>query len=237
MWVRSDRRFSVLMLLALVAPIFAAACAPEAGKPKLPEGPFTVSEYFVASGAMGDGATPGNLVINQEAGCKDRPAGARGSCYSFQYVASAPYDQSGKACQWAGVFWQYPENNWGNATGLPIPGSKLSKVTFQAAVGDGTEAISFQIGGIGAPPGSDGAPAPPPTDSCPPTTTSQPNYDQLLNKLAAMVGTDWQKLEIPIKAREPAMTIDSLIGAFAWSVSATTTPLPKTIYIDDLAYE
>jgi len=54
------------------------------------------------------------------------------------------------------------------------------------------------------------------------------------------VGSDWQKLEIPIGARDPASPLPSttlLIGAFAWSVAGNTSPLPKTVYIDDLFYE
>ncbi len=243
---RLRRDFSLPPLTIAAVLLASSGCAPKAGQPKPPpEGPFAVSEYYAPSGAMGDGATPGNLVINQGTDCKARPDGARGNCFSFQYVNNAPYttpvSKSTGVCNWAGLFWQYPTNNWGTETGLPIPVSKLTKVTFQVAVASGSELMTFQLGGIGTPPLPDGAPAPPSTTACPPPDSPSPtNYDLLLGSLMQTVGSDWQKLEIPIGARDPASPLPSttlLIGAFAWSVAGNTSPLPKTVYIDDLFYE
>jgi hypothetical protein len=221
-----------------------AACAPKADAKPPPDGPFAVSDYYAPSGAMGDGATPGNLVINQNAACKDRPPGARGNCFSFQYVDHAPYTtqvtMSTGVCDWAGVFWQYPANNWGTHDGLPVPTGKLTKVSFQVAVGQGMELMTFQIGGIGTPPQPDGAPGVSPSDACPPVETPPPpNYDQILGKLQLTIGTDWQKLSVPLAARDASMNVPQstlLMGAFAWTV-ASNAMLPKTIYIDDLVYE
>ncbi len=246
MSVRHSPDFALKAVAIVGALLASSGCAPKAGQPKPPpDGPFAVSDYYAPSGAMGDGATPGNLVINQGTDCKMRPDGARGNCFSFQYVNNAPYTtpvtKSTGVCNWAGLFWQYPTNNWGTDVGLPIPVSKLKKVSFQVAVGAGSELMTFQLGGIGTPPLPDGAPAPPSTSACPPPDgPSPPNFDVLLGSLMQMVGTEWQKLEIPIAARDPAAPLpltSSLIGAFAWSVAGNTSPLPKTVYIDDLVYE
>jgi hypothetical protein len=227
------------------ATLFASGCAPKAAQPKPPpDGPFAVSDYFAPSGAMGDGATPGNLVIGTSSGCKERPAGARGYCYSFQYVGNAPYttpvSKSTGVCNWAGLFFQYPDNNWGTSPGLPVPSGKLSKVSFQVAVGAGMETMTFQIGGIGAPPQPDGAPAPPPPSACPPAETPvPPNYDLVSNVTMQLVGTEWQKIEIPILGRDSSASLPSsteLIGAFSWALSSTPG-LPKTVYLDDIFYE
>lgn len=223
-----------------------AACSPKAGFRPPPDGPFIVSDYFAASGAMGDGATPGNLTIHQDTNCKERPPGARGSCFSFEYVDKAPYtapvSHSSGVCGWSGLFWQYPVNNWGTAEGLPIPTNKLTKVAFQVAIGSGTESVNFQIGGVGTPPSLDGSPGVSPPGACPPAETPPPpHYDLIKNALeAAQVGSDWQKVEIsiaPLEAGSPLPASVPLIGAFAWSIDGTSTPLPKKIYVDDLVYE
>jgi hypothetical protein len=230
--------------LGLAVPVFSTGCAPKAGGLTPPTGAFSVSDYFAPSGAMGDGATPGNLVISANSGCKARPANARGACYTFQYAGSAPYTtpitKSTGVCNWAGLFWQYPDNNWGASEGLPVPTGVVKKVTFQVAVAANTELMTFQIGGIGAPPLPDGGPAPPPPGACPPAETpTPPNYDLLVNASMQQVGTEWQKIEIPILARDPSQplgTTTNVIGAFSWSLAASPG-LPKTIYVDDLVYE
>lgn len=230
----NPRAFAIVALFAF------GACAPEAGKPKAPPtGPFVVSDYFAPSGAMGDGATPGNVSIDA-ASCPARASGARGTCYSFQYLDTKPYEtatsrQTG-VCNWAGLFLQYPAGNWGTAPGLPIVAAKLSRATFSVAVAEGSELVTFQIGGIGTRPGDQ-----PPRDACPPDTTPGPYFDQVQSATAPqMVGTEWQRVEIPIAARYTTgdgVAIETLIGALAWSVSGTTTALPKTIYVDDVVYE
>jgi hypothetical protein len=231
--------------IALCASLFAVACAPKAAPQKAPPtGPFAISEYFAPSGAMGDGATQGNLVIETSSGCKDRPAGARGYCYRFQYVANNPYTtpitKSTGVCNWAGLFFQHPDNNWGELSGLPVPAGKLSKLTFQVAVGAGTELMTFQMGGIGVPPLPDGAPPPPPPTACPPAETPvPPNYDTLIGTTMQNVGTEWQKIEIPLAMRDPSLPLPAttdLIGAMSWAVPMTPG-LPKTIFLDDLFFE
>jgi len=230
----------------MAACVSMAACAPKVDAKPPPDGPFTISDYYAPSGAMGDGATPGNLVINQNAGCKDRPPGARGNCFSFQYVDHAPFTtqvtMSTGVCDWAGVFWQYPANNWGTHDGLPVPTGKLTKVSFQVAVAQGMELMTFQIGGIGTVPVPEGGPPPPPADApCPPTEVPPPpQYDTIRSVLGQQpVSTDWLKLSIPLAARDVSMNVPAttlLIGAFSWATPSNAA-LPKTIYIDDLVYE
>ncbi len=199
------------------------ACSPEAGKPKgPPEGTFVVSEYFAPSGAMGDGETPENLVIAENDNCKARPEGARGSCYKFDYTAGPTL--------WAGVYWQHPANNWGQDPGLPVHGEKLTKVTFQAAVAEGMESIKFVLGGIGVP-------------RLPEEAEVYPNNDQMMSMQLLNVTTEYQKFEIAVPLDPTTeQPITTLLGAFAWYANYApgtdyTTATPKTIYIDDLAYE
>jgi hypothetical protein len=121
--------------LALAGSLFGSGCSPKGADPiPPPDRPFAVSglpySYYAPCGAMGDGATTGNLVTTIGTGCKDRPPGARGDCFVFQYNGSNPYTTpvtgSTGTCNWAGVFFQSPANNWGVDPGLPIPLSKLT---------------------------------------------------------------------------------------------------------------
>jgi hypothetical protein len=234
----------LLKVLALSAPLLFAACSPKTGTPVVkapPDGPFIVSDYFAASGAMGDGATAGNIVINTgdstKTGCKERPDGAQGLCYSFDYIAGPQL--------FAGVYWLYPANNWGAETPLPINPTNLTKVTFQAAVeaipdGQSAEIMKFEIGGVGL-----GTP-----DPKNPRAPGLHN-DQFINQDTFNVTTDWQQFSLTMPPpADPTIPITTLVGAFAWyanypalpdTVDPTTfdysTLPPKTIYIDDVRYE
>jgi hypothetical protein len=231
-----DRR----LLLASAMFLGWTGCAPKAPDLRAPpSGPFLVSDYFAPSGAFGDGATPGNVVINENVGCKDRPSGARGHCFSFVYQAIVPYvdPHSGNtgSCNFAGVFWQSPPNNWGTDPGLPIDTafSKLNRVAFFAAVASGPQPVTFGAGGIGQVPGS------PACFACPPPTVpAGPYYDQIglpgcATPPPMTVGTDWARFEIPIAPRTTPVT--TLLGAFSWATAWSGQPV--TVYIDDLAYE
>ena len=214
-------RAGILPLIGLALGVL--ACSSEEEKPKTPDGPFAVSEYFAPSGAMGDAETLGNLVIYDQLECKDRPSGAVGNCYAFDYNAGP--------LLWGGLYWQYPDNNWGAAKGLPVHGDKFTKVTFQAAVKEGTELLKFVIGGIGVP-------------RAPEEAAMYPHNDQMKAEQEFTVTTTWQTFEIPVpmQAKDNVTPITELLGAFAWyanyptDTNYTTAP-PKTIYIDDLAYE
>ena len=63
---------------------------------------------------MGDALTEG--VVDVAKTCSDpRPAGAVGNCYEFTYT---PLADPG-AQKWAGVYWQYPQNNWATSPARP----------------------------------------------------------------------------------------------------------------------
>ncbi len=225
--VAAERARKVAALGAIAA--LCAGCAPEAGQAKgPPKGPFAVSDYFAASGAMGDGATPPRLTINEKnSACKmPRPAGARGNCFAFAYDPSVmttvtpPVD----SVLWAGLYWQYPANNWGDEPGLPVP-SGLTKVTFQAATGAASEMVEFAAGGMGYPPSTD------------PNVPDHPHDDSFRAPLKVGLNDQWIKLEIPLNASP-----SELIGAFTFALAYPpgtdlTTATPKTLYIDDLFYE
>lgn len=227
------RSLSLSSVLTLCAPLLFAACAPKAGAPHPPpSGPFTVSDYFAASGAMADGdgkSSPGMIVTTQYAGSKcndkDRAPGARGACFVFDYVPGPNL--------FAGVYFQYPANNWGADPGLPVHADKFNQVSFKYAVGDGNQtSLQFAIGGIGYPMHTD-------ADIMGGIT----NSDQFTSEDVPGSKPDgtWQSMTLRIQpAQLPNIT--NIIGAFAWYASYpmgsdyNTLP-PTTLYLDDIVYE
>jgi hypothetical protein len=87
-------------------------------------GDFAVSDYYSASGFMGDGENRGFLTVTRDEDCKPRPDGAQGSCFHFTYNVGVE--------GWSGVYWQYPANNWGYEPGRAI-GDTYQTVRFVAS--------------------------------------------------------------------------------------------------------
>ncbi len=140
---------NLLLSFGILLSLAPAACLSDLGDNSLHPGPiqgdFAVSDYFAASGFMGDGATRGRLTMKRDDDCKPRSEGAQGSCFHFTYNAG---DEG-----WAGVFFQYPANSWGASPGRTVK-DNYSRVRFEASaeykivppsgagVGDGCAATS-----------------------------------------------------------------------------------------------
>jgi hypothetical protein len=97
---------------------------------------FSPTNHFVPSGWMGDINS-----ITFDPACKEDPL--QGStCIKIRY-------QPGFGQGWAGIYWQYPENNWGDLPGYRFRGVK--KLTFWARGEKGGEESEFKVGGIDSP--------------------------------------------------------------------------------------
>ena len=101
--------------------------------------PFAVDGWYVPSGFMGDAETFGNVTVVDNACDGARAGEANGVCRQFTWVQGS--------LPWAGVFWQYPDGNWGTQPGLAVP-SGATEVTFWAWGASGGEEVKF-ISGIG----------------------------------------------------------------------------------------
>ena len=66
-----------------------------------------------------------------------RAGSGRGLCHAFTYTPGS--------VGWAGVFWQYPADNWGTELGRPVPAGAKS-VSFYAWSDAGGEVIQFGAG-------------------------------------------------------------------------------------------
>lgn len=160
------------------------------GLPELPAGgalplPVAVDDHWSPSGFMGDGAQPGGIVVDECAARGD--AAAVGLCRRFTWTPGA--------AGWAGVFWQYPENNWGSLPGLAIaPGA--TEVSFLAWGAAGDERVTFGAGMADA----DGFAAMAPTQVL---TTTPTRYTVSLAEVI----------------------YDEVVGAFTWTANEAAAPV------------
>lgn len=75
--------------------------------------PFAVDDVFAASGYMGDAEVGG---LSDSPACPQRAGEGLGNCHRLTWTPAG--------VGWAGIYWQGPENNWGQSAGIPIaPGA------------------------------------------------------------------------------------------------------------------
>jgi len=156
--------------------------------------------HFIPSGWMGDF---GDIKIDNMS--KEDPY-LGNTCVKITY--------SGKGTQgarWAGMYWQNPANNWGNADG-GFDLSKATKITFWAKGAKGGERIEeFKMGGImGEFSDSDSAGIGP----------------VVLNK-------DWTQYTVDLKGKD----LSYVIGGFCWATNVDVNPEGATFYLDEIKYE
>ncbi|MBL7085115.1 MAG: hypothetical protein ISS43_03280 [Candidatus Omnitrophica bacterium] len=161
----------------------------------------SISNHFIASGWMGD---TGDLKIDDD-WTADPHSGT--TCIRITY--------SGKVSQglrWAGVFWQQPENNWGQIgdAGFDLSGAK--QLTFLARGETGSERIEeFKMGGIsGDYPDSDVAGIGP-----------------------VVLTPEWKQYTIDLGGKD----LSYVIGGFCFATNVDVNPQGCVFYLDDIRYE
>lgn len=172
---------------------------------KIDQFPFTVYDepdsisHFAASGWMGDLRS-----IHLDVYCQDNPHSGR-YCTKYTYL--------GGPNLWAGVYWQFPEDNWGDLPGYQFIG--VSKLTFWARGEKGKEQVTFKIGGIGS---------------------ADKKYSDTLQDKSISVGLskNWQKYEIKLGEQDPACVIS---GFCLVTSGLINNKLPIQIYLDDIQFE
>jgi hypothetical protein len=103
--------------------------------------------HFIPSGWMGDW---GDISYNGNFCGDDKVAPFSGrSCTKITYSA-----QGAQSSNWAGIYWHYPENNWGDKEGsYDLTGA--TKLTLRARGDKGGEKVEFKMGGINTAPYND----------------------------------------------------------------------------------
>ena len=176
------------------------------------QGPFNVytdagdpGNHYIPSGFMGDF---NDITLTQDWTASPHSGG---TCIRVVYSGVATQGN-----RWAGVYWQYPLNNWGMLSG-GYNLSQFSKLLFWVRGQSGGEQIHFFVGGIQGPTG----------DSLQPpiyALTDDTNWITLT--------TSWQPVTINLKGQN----LTNIIGAFGWSMNNDRNPHGATFYLDDIVY-
>ena len=227
MWLNLGQRTSCGIAVAMMAAMAMVNCksdqpampppdgssAPDAGgAPDAPQAgpqalPMTVSDYFAPSGFMGDGGESPTALVVQLMNCKQpRPSTAAGDCYHVTYTPAT--------LNWAGVYWQYPENNWGAMPGKQVEAG-ATKVTFYAAGKTGGEKLQFLAGG------EDDA--------------NLPHHDGFKATTMITLTTTLTQYQIDLSGG----TYDTgVLGAFAWTFAEPQgSRAPLEFYLDTIRWE
>ena len=173
--------------------------------------PLAVSSVFVPSGYMGDGSTAGAVAMMplkttdpQDCG-GDRSPAAIGTCYTVTYTPVS----GGQG--WAGVYWQYPANNWGAQGGLGIPAG-ATEVSIWAKGAAGGESLTLVAGGI--------------------ETTGMAHEDTFKANSTATLTTSWAQYTITLPS-----TYGPVLGGFAWSVAAPKSGGSVQFSVDSIQWK
>ncbi len=161
--------------------------------------PFLVENYFYPSGFMGDGEI-GNKYISLTHERMD-VNGLK------KVVTKISYNPGPKG--WGGIYWQYPENNWGKHPGRNLIGAR--KISFLAKGAVGGEIVEFISGGIQG--------------------EYNDSFKVSLGKLALL--KSWKEYSIDLSQED----LSNVIGAFAWVASKDANPDGITFYLKDIYFE
>jgi hypothetical protein len=204
------RAFAAVLLL------LTPACSVPDIDPQPIQAPFTVSDYYVPSGFMGDASVLGRSVKPMDLSyehCRPRPVGAHGDCYRFVYT---PVPIADGGVGWAGVYWQSPANNWGQDAPQKMQ-PNATRVAFFAAGGAGDENAMFLAAGLSAT-DADGAPL--------------PYVDSFKAQQSVTLSAELTRYEI---ALPEGVGYDHVTGGFGFSLTAVG-PAAQTLFLDDVRW-
>ncbi|MFX1517255.1 MAG: hypothetical protein ACFFC6_13205 [Promethearchaeota archaeon] len=160
--------------------------------------------HFIPSGRMGDW---GDIIF--EAGCTTNPhSGA--TCIRIHYSGAGSQAQN-----WAGIYWQSTESNWGESKGYDLTGA--TRLTFWARGARGGEKMEFKIGGINRTPHHDRNK--PYQDSFGPMSTG-----------IITLSRSWRQYSIDLRGED----LTNVIGGFCWVTNIHQNPRGCLFYLDDI---
>ena len=168
----------------------------EASAPQ-PRVPLGLETQFYPSGWMGDGKY-GKEHISLSRTAMD----VRGETKVVVRIEYRPGPEG-----WAGVYWQFPENNWGDHAGRNLTGVRA--IRFLARGEEGGEIVEFKAGGIRG--------------------KNPDSFEKSLDKL--ILAPEWSEHTIQLTGED----LSNVVGAFAWiAAAADNENLPISFYICDM---
>jgi len=159
--------------------------------------------HYIPSGWMGD---YGDIKMNDQS--LDNPQSGK-TCIKFEYSAKKSQGQG-----WAGVYWQFPANNWGSKKGgFDLTG--MTKLTFWARGEKGGEIIQkFGAGGIGL-------------------NKDVPYPDSSVTETEPIELTDvWKQYTINLAGKD----LSYINGGLFWTITADSNLEGATFYLDDIKF-
>ncbi len=163
--------------------------------------PIDIDAAYFPSGSMGDGKSGETFV-------KIRRKQIEGAGSSKPAVEITFHKGP---MGWAGIYWQFPDSNWGDQLGRNLTGAQTLK--FLAKGKTGGEIVEFKSGGIQGKKYSD-------------------SFDVSLGKI--VLKSNWVEYSIDLSHQN----LSNVIGAFASIAAATDNPAGvTTFYIANLRFE
>lgn len=154
--------------------------------------PANVDVYFHPSGWMGDGEYGERYITFTR---------------SAEHI-KITYTPGPKG--WAGIYWQFPDGNWGEQPGRNLTGAQ--RLTFWAKGEIGTEIVEFKTGGMRG-------------------QRYEDSFEKSLGRIN--LSQSWEQYEIDLTGHD----LSSVIGAFAWIASKDANPGGLTFYLKDIYFE
>jgi len=156
--------------------------------------------HYIPSGWMGD---YGDIKHNES--WKENPHSGK-TCIKITYTAEGK-----QGANWAGIYWQWPPNNWGEKKGgYDLTGAK--KLTFWARGEKGKEEIiEFKMGGI--------------------TGTYSDSDSASIGPIS--LTADWKQYTIDLDG----LDLSCISGGFCWVTNSMANPDGSVFFLDDIKYE
>jgi hypothetical protein len=139
--------------------------------------------------------------------------------YSGETAIRASFSPTGGPLDWVGLYWQEPENNWGDMPAAGFDLSEYNKLVFCARGEVGGERIEFGMGGLGRD-----------ADTC----ASINPYPDSVCKVSRWetLTTEWQEYTIDLSGRD----LSYIIGGFLLMTSRTENPAGAVFYLDEIRF-
>ena len=129
---------------------------------------------------------------------------------------------------WAGIFFQYPNNNWGDLPGRDLTGAK--ELSFWVKAENETKA-KFKIGGINRFPHHD--PSKSYSDSIDSIWASENSQNSIDPYQDVTIRQDWKKHTIDLREHN----LQSVIGGFALIINHDHKNPKNSIYLDNVSID
>lgn len=168
------------------------------------------NNHFAPSGWMGDLAA---ISFND---CARLGEEWTGRVTEIQYTPG-PADNEG----WAGIYWQYPENNWGTSAdpyGYDL--SDYTQLRFLARSEVEGSQVKFFTGGISTGPY--------------PSSIPEPIFaEEADGQGFVTLSTEWQEFHIGLEGADLSHVIDG----FGWVAERARTPEGVILFLDDILFD